>query len=354
MWVCLALACVAACHDRTGTGALARERVLARIDDAATVVIAADARALSHPHMRAVVDVLRPRWPARMGCAIDTMFTADQIAVGIAPRGTTVVIETTAAVTCPALSNVGGGIWVATIGEGGVANERSVLDDARHARAREYLLSSPLVATMELAGGTAIATARPEPLEAWLAFDTTPELAPVVEARMKAYLEELANRPVTGPFVQRVAVTRQGSQVVARLQGPVDADLSVAVRLAIAETAASAPEIAATLPCPPIVAPVKACDAGPVFEVTAIRDAVAPLVAAPLLPVIENTRVRGLRLGTAVPALGLDENDVIVSAGGRLVVNRVQASEILRRAKGRIALVVERDQRTSTLSLVEP
>jgi hypothetical protein len=304
--------------------------------------------------MRAVVDVLRPRWPARMGCVIDTMFNAEQIAVGIAPRGTTVVIETTAAVTCPALSHVGDTMWVATIGDGMVVDgERSVLDDARRERARAYLVSAPLVATLELAGGTAIATARPQPLEAWLAFDTTPELAPVVETRMKTYLESLANRPVTGPFVQRVAVARQGSQVVAKLDGPVDADLAVAVRLAIAEAGPSAPEEAA-LPCPPIVAPVTACDAGPVLRVSALGAAVAPIVAAPLLPVIENTRVRGLRLGAAVPALGLDENDVIVSAGGRPVVNRVQASEILRRAKRRIALVIERDRRTSTLSLVEP
>ncbi|MDX2088120.1 MAG: hypothetical protein SFX73_09725 [Kofleriaceae bacterium] len=354
MWVGFALACVAACHEGTGTSAQARERVLARIDDDATVVIAAQGRALSHPHVRAVIDVLRPRWPARMGCAIDAMFTAEDVAVGIAPRGTTVVIETTAQVTCPTLSNVGGRLWVATIGDSTTAGTASVLDDERRARAKAYLLTAPLVATLELAGGSAIATARPEPLEAWFAFDTTLALAPLVETRLKAYLDTLANRPVTGPFVQRIEVTRQGSQVVARMAGPVDADLAVAVRLALSEVGTSTPDEVKGLPCPPRVAPVRSCDPGPAFRVTALADAVAPILAAPLLPVIENTRVRGLRLGAAVPALGLEANDILIGVDGRPAIDRAQLSEILRRARGRVAIVVERDRHTSTVSLVEP
>lgn len=337
MWALLPLACFVACHDRSDTRAGARERVLARIPADATAVLAADGSALAHPRIRGVIDVLAPRWPLRMACVIDAMFAGDQISIGIGPRGTTVVISTSAAVDCPALSNLGDDLWVATLGAGTIARDASVLDAPGRERARRYLLASPIAAVIERAGGTMIGAANPEPLDAWLAFDTTLDLAPAVEQRIVGYRTMFATRPVTGPFAAKLEVKRAGSQVVAALHGPIDADLSVAVRLAFDELAGAA----SITPAPWTAAP---------FSVRSIDAAVATITAAPLAPVIVNTRVRGLRLGAAVPSFGLREGDVLIGIDGRAVVDRAQLAE---RARGKteLELVVERGHTTTTLSL---
>lgn len=341
MWALLALACFAACHGRSDAGARARERVLARIPADATAVLAADGSALAHPRIRGVIDVLAPRWPARMACAIDAMLGGEQIAIGIGPRGTTLVIATSVAVECPALSNLGDGLWVATLGAGTIASEASVLDAPGRARARRYLLASPIAAVIDRAGGTLIAAATPEPLEAWLAFDTTLDLAPIVERRLAGYRTMFAGRPVTGPFAAKLEIERAGSQVVAALHGPVDADLAVAVRLAVDELAGDEPSApAAWSPAP--------------FTVRSIESAVATITGAPLTPVIVNSRVRGLRLGAAVPTFGLRAGDVLIGAGERALVDRAQLAAMAGRGEKRLELVVERGHVTTTLSLEVP
>jgi hypothetical protein len=351
MWVVLALASLAACHRRAAPGAGARARVLAQLPADARAVIAADGHALAHPRARSVIDLLAPRWPARMGCVIDAMYVADEVAVAIGPRGTTVALATAATPDCPALAHVDDGLWIATLGAGTVARGASVLDDARFDRARPYLLASPIAAAIERAGGTIVAAAQPEPLDAWLVFDATPALAEAAHARVAGAVAQLAKRPVTGPFAQHVEVTRTGAQVRATLHGPVDADLALAVRLAIDELEpVDAPPD--PWPCPAPTFPVARCIPGPVFTVTSVFEALRPLQAQRLEPVIANTRVRGLRVTDAVPALGFRAGDVLIGAGGRPLGARAQLDALAVPEAKRLELVVDRGGVATTVSLV--
>jgi hypothetical protein len=232
-----------------------------------------------------------------------------------------------------------------------MAHGASVLDAGRFERARPYLLASPIAAAIARAGGTIVAAAQPEPLDAWLVFDTTPSLAEAAHARIAGAVAQLAKRPVTGPFAQHVEVTRTGAQVRATLHGPVDADLALAVRLAIdeLEPVAVPPE---PWPCPPPTFPVARCAPGPVFTVTSVVEALRPLQAQRLEPVIGNTRVRGLRLTGAVPALGLLAGDVLVGVDGRPLGERAQLdARALPEAK-RLELVVDRGGVATTVSIV--
>src|SRR5688572_18930270 len=85
----------------------ARERVLARIPADVMAVVAASAPTLADPRLRAVVDVLRPRWPARLSCALDAVLAAEHAALGVtAARSGVLVLETRREPTCPALSRI--------------------------------------------------------------------------------------------------------------------------------------------------------------------------------------------------------------------------------------------------------
>jgi hypothetical protein len=331
-----------------------RDRVLARIPASSMAVLAAGGPSLAHPRMRAVVDVLRPAWPSRLGCAIDAALAADHVALGISQtRSATLVIDTRAEVTCPALRTVGAGLWVATLGEAPPATGVSVLDDPRFARARPYLASAPIALALDVPGGSAIAAATAAPLEAWLALDVHPLFTDVIEQRVRRYVTGLRSDRATSPFASHIAITRTGSQIVARLDGAVDADLAVAMRSLIAAHGKVEPRAQARYVCPPIVPPLIACQPGTNLSFTSLGPAVTPLIDAPLAPVVANGVVDGLRLTAPVPGLGLVTGDVVVAAQGRKVAHRIALAEILRRAHGSLALTIVRDGTTIQLDLRE-
>lgn len=330
-----------------------RERVLARTPATSFAVIAASSPSLAHPRLRAVVDVLRPVWPSRLGCAIDAALAADHVALGITlARSATLVIETRADVRCPALAKLGDGLWIATLGSA-ESSATSVLDDPKFARARPYLASAPIALAFDVPGGSAIGTAAVAPLEAWLALDVHPLFIDVIENRARSYLDGLRADPATAPFVSHIAITRTGSQIVARLGGDLDTDLARATRVILAAHARVVPAARASYLCPPIASPLIACEPGNRLVVSALGAAVTPLIDAPLAPVVANGVVDGLRLTAAVPALGLVIGDVIVAAQGRKVAHRVALAEILRRAHTTLTLTVVRDGTTFTLGLEE-
>lgn len=335
-----------------------RERVLARIPASSIAVLAASGPSLAHSRIRAVVDVLRPAWPSRLGCAIDAALAAEHVALGITQaRSATLVIDTRANVSCPALTKIADGLWIATLGApdpgSPTAAAPSVLDDPRRARARSYLARAPLALAFDLPGGAAIGTAAAAPLEAWLAIDVLPLFADVIENRVRDYLAGLRSDPATGPFASQIEVTRTGSQIVARLGGAVDADLAAATRAVIAAHSRVAPVARASYLCPPIAPPLLACEPGNRLAVTALGAAVTPLIDASLAPVVANGVVDGLRLTAPVPALGLLTGDIVVAAQGRKVAHRIGLAEILRRAHGSLALTIVRDGTTIQLGLHE-
>ncbi len=332
----------------------AREQVLARIPATSMAVLAASGPSLAHSRLREVIDVLRPAWPTRLGCAIDAALAADHVALGIShTRSATLVLQTRAEVSCPALEKLADQLWVARLGEPDAPTAGSVLDDPRFARARPYLAAAPIAMTLEVPGGSAIATAAPAPLEAWLALDVHPLFADVIEKRVRSYVEGLAADRATAPFARKIVVARTGTQIVARFDGDVDADLAGATRAVIAAHGKVAPRARASYVCPPIAPPLLTCEPGNVLAFTALGPAVTPLIDAPFAPVVANGMVEGLRLTAPVPSLGLVTGDLVVAAQGRKIAHRISLTEILRRARGSLALTIVRDGTTIQLGLHE-
>ena len=347
----LAIAVLAACHGRT---APPRERVLARIPAGVPIVVAADGPALSAPRMRTVVDVLRPHWPARFGCVFDAALSGDHVAVGItAERDLTVVIATRAAVTCPGLSKIDDGMWAATLGAGKPATTTSVLDDPEHARARPYLASAPIAASIVLPGVRVLASASGDPLEGWLSIDTLDEASALAEQKVRGVVDRLARTDVTAPFAQRIEISHEGSQVIARLTGPVDADLALAVRRALELYRAPAARTAASFECPPLGPPVVGCAGGTELTVTSLAAALDPMSKAQVTPIIENASVASLRLDTPVASLGLRSGDFLLAVDGRHLTSAGQLTELLARARGTLSITVQRSGATVALQLTE-
>lgn len=345
-WVSVAVALGAtACADARKTQ---REIVLEKIPAGVTAVVVAEGKALAGVRMRQVVDVLRPELPSSVGCAIDAALACDELALGIGrDHSLTLVVATRADVKCPALSQVANGLWVATLGGGGIADASAVLADDAFARARRYLASAPIAMAMAFDGGELIATARPDPLEAWLALDTSPALAPQLETALRAQLARMGSEPTTSPLAAHVEIVRTGPQVVARLARAADFDLAAAVRTLRAWSRRPQPRPAVALACPPLGELVTACsDANAQLVVTtkSAQQAVALLVAARCSPVVQNQSVRGLRLEADVPALGLRAGDVIVGSAGRLVTSKALLVEALSReaAGGGTSLTIRR------------
>lgn len=330
-----------------------RERVLARIPGTSIAVVAASGPSLAHPRLRAVVDVLRPVWPSRLGCAIDAALGADHFALGITQaRSAILVIETRAVVRCPALAKVTDRIWVATLGDA----ERvatSVLDDPKFSRARPYLATAPIALAIDVPGGSAIGTATAAPLEAWLALDVHPLFADVVENRVRGFIEGLRRAPTTDAFASHIQVTRTGSQIIARLAAAPDADLAGATRAVLAAHARVAPAVRSRWLCPPIASPLIACESGNRLVVSALGAAVTPLIDTSLTPVVANGVVDGLRLSAPVPTLGLLAGDIVRAAQGRKLAHRIALAEVLRRAKETLWLTIVRDGTTFQLELEE-
>jgi hypothetical protein len=308
-WAVLAVAC-------GGQAVPDRDGVLSKIPATAIVVVAADGRALAHGRIRPLVDALRPELPAALGCVIDAALACDHVAVGIgADRAFTIAIATRAPVKCRALSKLPDGTWVATLGDGLVrADGASVATDPRFARARPYLGRAPIALAAELAGGKVIATAQPQPLEAWLAFDAdSAATATAAEARARDHLARLAKNPATAPLAG-IAVTRSGSQVKVTLAGAPAGDLGLAAKAVLARER----EVAAPPPigCPGQVAsPVVECKAA-TFRLPARAELATELSLA---AVVSNGSLVGFRLGRPLAQLGLVAGDLIVAVDGRLV-----------------------------------
>ena len=348
-WLLIA---VAACHGRSTPP---RERVLARIPADAQIVLAADGPVLATARVRGVVDVLRPRWPARFGCVIDAALVGDHVAVGIsATRDLTLVLATRAAVTCPGLSQLGDGLWVATVGAGTPAEPgASVLDTGAHARGRTYLATAPIAASIVLPGVKILATASVEPLEAWLSVDTLDVASAFAEQKIRGVVDRLARADATAPFAQAIAISHETSQVIVRLTGPVDADLAQAVRTLITWYTASEVRATRGFDCPPLGPPIIGCANGTSLTVSSLVDAVAPLAIADVHPIIENERVSWLRLDTALPQLGLRKGDLLLAIDGRHLTSAAQLADLLHQARRRTAVTIQRDAVTATLELAE-
>lgn len=328
--------------------------MLARIPAGVQVVLAADGPALAAPRMRAVIDVLRPRWPARFGCVIDAALAGDHVAVGItAERDMTVVVATRASVTCQGLSKIGDGLWAATLGAGKPATTTSVLDDPAHARARAYLASAPIAASIVLPGANVIATAGTDPLEAWLAIDTLEAASALAEQKLRGVVDRLARTEASAAFAQKIEISHDGSQVIARLTGPIDADLALAVRRALELYGAPAARTVTAFECPPLGPPVVGCAAGTELTVTSLAAALEPLSKAQVTPIIENARVAWLRLDTPVASLGLRSGDFLLAVDGRHLTSAAQLTELLARARGTTSITVQRTSATAALQLTE-
>jgi len=358
-----AIVCATACHDEPRP---TRERVLAHIPDDVMLVIATDGATLAAPRTRAVLDVLRPRWPERLGCAIDAARVARHVAVGITrARSAVLVLELAEAPTCPALSRlpVEGepSVWVATLGSAAPAAERagSVLDAPRFARARPYLATAPLALALEVPGGAAIGTARPEPLEAWLALEMAPWFADAAEGHVRGFVERLGREPTTVQLARRLEVTRDGTQILARLAElpaseprVTDAELVVALRTILSWAGRARPP-AVSLSCPPLLSPIVRCTNGTRFEVSSLALLAPHVATVESTPVIRQGTIAGARLAVPLPRLGLRAGDVVLGVEGRALGHLRDLAEVLARGQGRIVLAIERDGAIAQLELIE-
>ena len=344
---------LAACHGRAAPPP--RQRVIERIPATSRVVIAADGPVLAAARMRAVVDVLRPRWPPSFGCVIDTALAGDHAAAGIGEAGDlVVVIATHAKVDCPALSQLDDGLWIATLGAMHPAPPgASVLDDPAHARAHEYLLRAPLATEVLVPGARVVATAGIDPLEGWLAIDVDEATSALAEQKLRGIVDKLARTDATAKLADRITISHEGPQVIARLAGPVDTDLATAVRAALAILEAPSERPHATLVCPTLAPPIVGCAGGTALTATSLAAALAPLASVKVTPIIENERVASLRLDAPVPSLALRAGDLVLAVDGRRAASAQQLAELLDHARGTVVITLQRDAATAALEVTE-
>jgi len=349
------LCCAAAC-DRPGEAA--RDRLLAAVRGDAVLVAVADSRAIAHPRVRGVLDVIAARWPARMSCVLEAAFAGEAAALTVDRSGSiTALIATSGATTgaprCAALSQREPGVWIATIGAGPSAQATSVLDDARFARARPYLTSAPF-AVVSLDEPHLLATAQPEPLEAWLAVDA-PGRAQDIERAIADHVARMQRDPATAALAAHLRTSRASDdQVVVRLEGPVDGDLAVAARALLAGLDEHARPAAARFACPTPAAPDIECTGGTSYRVGSLRTELASIVTAGRpAPIVANGLVTGLRLEAAVPRLGLDAGDIVLAVAGRLVTSRAMLADRIAHARGEAGLTIRRGTTEKVLQFAE-
>jgi len=354
---------VAACRSPAPT---ARERVLAGLPGDAVAVIAADGRALSHPRIRALLDVAAARWPASLGCVVDAAVASDAIGLTVDRAGNIAVLAALPRPPrCPALSQREPGLWIATLGAGPAAPV-SALDDPRLARARPYLTGSPIAAAV-LGDVHLLAAAKPDPLDAWLAIDAPGGAgAGAIAEAVAAQIARLEREPSTAALAARLRVSRPSpSQLVVRLAGATgatpgttsDGELAAALRTGLlwldAEAAPRAPA-AAAFACPAPAGGVT-CSGGRSFRVGSLAADLAPIVGAGRpAPIVVNGSVTGLRLAAAVGALGLEPGDVVVAMAGRLVTSRKLLADWIAHARGATSLTIRRGAAETVLQFAEP
>lgn len=318
----------------------ARHQLLARISGDARIIAVAEGRAISHSRLRGTLDAVAARWPATMGCVLEAAFTSEQTGVAVDAAGnTTVLVMTHAEVKCPALSKVEPGLWLATIGAGGIATGASALDASRLTRARPYLESAP-IAGVALGSPDLIATAQPDPLEAWLAIDAGAG-ADRIEKRVSELLSKMTIDPSTRAIAERLHSERHDGQIVIKLDAGTDGDLAIAARTVLGWTDehARAPNAVFTCPAPPTTI---ACTGGTSFRLGSLAQLTAIVTDGKPTPIVANGIVTGLRLEANVAPLGLVTGDVVIAVDGRLVTSRAMLSDQIQRAKGATTVTVRR------------
>jgi hypothetical protein len=320
-------AALVACSSRSTTP---RERALAQLPASAQIVAAADGPALASPSFRRVIDAMRPRIPAALGCVVDVGLTSEAVAVAVDPHvGTTIVVITRAFVgKCPLLSKVGGDEYVATLGGGTVVTDRktAVLDDPQWARARDYLLHDPVAFAAELPGKHMVGVAQPDPLDGWFAIDALDPNA--IESALKK--------------VGKLDIKRTKNQLLVTLAHPtVDDVITVAIDLLkLADVSPSAAR--ATLPCLPNGELFTSCKDGTHYTVKSVRDALRALTAGELVAVIGSGDIAGLRVEQDTPLI-LRKGDVVFGLGARRIADKALLTQVID-ASGRTAsLAFRRD-----------
>jgi|SRR5882672_2614712 len=343
-----------------------RERVLAGLPGDAIAVVAADGRALSHPRIRGALDAVAARWPASLSCVVDAAIASDAVAATVDRAGNTaLLVALPRPPRCAALSQRAPGLWIATLGAGPSAQDASVLDDPRFARARPYLTGAPIAAAV--AGDVhVLAAAQPDPFDAWVAIDVQGSAEAVAQA-VAAQIAQLAREPRTAALAGKLRIERpDASQLVVHLSGApapsavppagdAGGELAVAVRAALAWADAGrdrGPPAGPPFTCP-APGPDITCTGGTRYRVASLAD-LAPIVAAGRpAPVVVNGGITGLRLGAAVPGLGLDAGDEIVAVAGRLVTSRSMLADRIGRARAAITVTVRRGGEDAVLQFAE-
>jgi hypothetical protein len=346
-------ALVTACHPAP----TARERVLAALPSDAVAVVVADGRALAHPRVRGVLDVLAARWPASLACLVDAAAVSDAIGVTVdRASNVTALLALPRPPRCAVLSQREPGLWIATIGAGPAAPTTPLLADPRFARARPYLQKSAIAAAV-LGSVHQLAAAQPEPLDAWVAIDV-PGGADAVAASLADLLGRLQREPAVASLAARLRTTRPGpGQIVVELAGPVDGDLAAAVRVALAwaDAGESRAPTAAAFACPPPAGGVRCVDGtGTRYQVASLADDLAAIVSVGHpTPIVVNGLVTGLRLDAAVSGLGLRAGDVIVAMAGRVVTSRTMLADWIARARLSTTVTVRRGVAEAVLQFAE-
>lgn len=361
----IAVGAVAACRGAEPT---VRDRLLAQLPGDAIAVVAADGRALAHPRVRAVLDIVAARWPAGMDCVLEAAYAGEQVAAGVDAAGNVAVVVAAAGEPrCPALSQREPGQWIATLGAGPGAITSSVLDGERFARARPYLQTAPIAAAV-LGDVRVIAAAQPEPLEAWLAIDA--DVAPAgtagaprspadaIAEDLTAQIAKLAGEPAAAALARHLQVTRPAAgQVVVKLDGGADVDLAAAARTIVGWAEQRSRPPVASFRCPPpsgAAEPEITCSQGTRYGVPSLRRALLTIAAhgAPQ-PLVVSGAVTGLRLGAAVAPLGLAAGDVVIALDGRLVVSRTMFLHLVSQASTEATVTVRRGTTERDLHFVE-
>src|SRR5262249_46759951 len=160
-------------------------------------------------------------------------------------------------------------------------------------------LAAAPIAGVSLGDVHVVATAQPEPLEAWLAIDV-PGSADAVERAIADQVSRMQREPSTAAVASRLRIARaDAAQGVLRLDGPLDersdVDLAVAARTVLAWMEERAHPSAASFACPP-PAPGITCTNGTSFRVGSLRgDLAAILGAGRPSPIVNNGAITGLR-----------------------------------------------------------
>jgi hypothetical protein len=340
----------AACATRTPTE---RERALERIPAQAHVIAAADGPSLASSSFRTVIDAVRPHLPMSLGCVADAALTSLAIAVSVHPEsGATIVMVTRAVVaSCGALSQIGDGVYAATIGAGTLAasREQSMLADARWERARPYLLREPFAIAAELPTLRAIAVAQPDPVDAWLAVDAIDAVA--TEQAIKRALAGYSGPP-TIELAGKLTVARAGTQVTVHADKLRAEDLAtLAGDLAERIDAPPAPP-ANPFTCPPPDSVVVSCHDGTHVRVRSVAMFVADLAAIDSEPVVSGGDIIGLRL-TGDPVRMLRRDDILLGIDANRITTRAQLVGLVQTLGDKAALAVRRDGVEVVLDLAE-